>query len=92
MEAASNIIRHAYQGRTDQRIRVAAEAFTDRLVLRLMHRGTAFDPTTVQPPVFDGSRDGGFGVYIIARCVDEVRYVCDGQGENSIYLVKKRST
>jgi sigma-B regulation protein RsbU (phosphoserine phosphatase) len=92
MEAASNIMRHAYQGRTDQRIRVAAEAFTDRLVLRLMHRGTAFDPTTVQPPVFDGSRDGGFGVYIIARCVDEVRYVCDGQGENSIYLVKKRST
>lgn len=82
----------AYQGRTDQCIRVAAEAFADRLVLRLAHRGVAFDPATVQPPAFDGSRDGGVGVYIIAHCVDEVHYVRDGQGENSIYLVKKRST
>jgi hypothetical protein len=59
--------------------------------LPLAHRGTAFDPTTVQPPAFNGSRDGGFGVYIIAHRVDEVRYIRDGQGENSIYLVKKCS-
>jgi hypothetical protein len=32
------------------------------------------------------------GVYIIAHCVDEVRYVRDAQGENSVYFVKKRST
>ena len=41
--------------------------------------------------MFDGSRDGGFGVYIIAHCVDEVRYVHDERGENCIYLVKKRT-
>jgi phosphoserine phosphatase RsbU/P len=90
-EAASNIMRHAYHGRTDQRIQLTADAFTDRVCLRLWHRGTAFDPATVQPPVFDGSRDGGFGVYIIAHCVDEVRYVCDERGENCIYLMKKRT-
>ena len=90
-EAASNIMRHAYHGRTDQRIQVTAEAFADRICLRLWHHGTAFDPATVQPPVFDGSRDGGFGVYIIAHCVDEVRYVRDERGENCICLVKKRT-
>jgi anti-anti-sigma factor len=90
-EAASNIMRHAYHGRTDQHIQVTAEAFADRIRIRLGHRGTAFDPATVQPPVFDGSRDGGFGVYIIAHCVDEVRYVHDERGENCICLVKKRN-
>ena len=88
-EAASNIMRHAYHGRTDQRIQVTADAFADRIVIRLWHRGTAFDPKTVKPPVFDGSREGGFGVYIIAHSVDEVRYVRDEQGENCICLVKK---
>ncbi len=90
-EAASNIMRHAYHGRTDQRIRVTADAFADRICIRLWHHGTAFDPAMVQPPVFDGSRDGGFGVYIIAHCVDEVRYVRDERGENCICLVKKRT-
>ena len=90
-EAASNIMRHAYHGRTDQRIQVTADAFAEHVCLRLWHHGTAFDPATVQPPVFDGSRDGGFGVYIIAHCVDEVRYVRDERGENCICLVKKRT-
>ncbi len=91
-EAASNIMRHAYHGRTDQHIQVVADAFADRIVVRLWHRGTAFDPKTVKPPVFDGSREGGFGVYIMTHCVDEVRYVQDEAGEQCICLVKKRKT
>ena len=89
-EAASNIMRHAYQGRTDQRIRVIVEAFPERIVLRLWHCGTTFDPRAVPPPAFDGSREHGFGVYIMTRCVDEVRYVRDAQGENGICLVQRR--
>jgi len=89
-EAASNIMRHAYQGRTDQRIRVIVEAFPDRMVMRLWHCGLAFDPQAAPPPAFDGSREHGFGVYIITRCVDEVRYVRDAHGENGICLVKRR--
>ncbi|MGE0827379.1 MAG: ATP-binding protein [Candidatus Binatia bacterium] len=91
-EAASNIMRHAYHGRGDQRIRVTTDAFFDRIVIRLSHRGTGFDPKTVVPPTFDGSREGGFGVYIIAHTVDEVRYGRDESGEHSICLVKKRKT
>jgi sigma-B regulation protein RsbU (phosphoserine phosphatase) len=91
-EAASNIMKHAYHGRTDQHIDIAADAFTDHIVIQLSHRGMAFDPATVRPPVFDGSREGGFGVYIIARSVDEVRYVRDEQGSNHVCLVKKRTT
>jgi sigma-B regulation protein RsbU (phosphoserine phosphatase) len=89
-EAASNIMRHAYQGRADQRIQVVADAYADRLVIQLLHHGLAFDPQTVRPPAFDGSREGGFGIYIIAHTVDEVRYLRDAHGENCIRLVKKR--
>lgn len=89
-EAASNIMRHAYQGRTDQPLRLVADAYSDRIIVQLFHNGMVFDPETVRPPAFDGSRDGGFGVYIINHSVDEVHYVRDEQKGNCICLVKKR--
>ncbi len=89
-EAASNIMRHAYQGRSDQPIQLVAEAFSDRIIIRLFHHGVVFNPEMVRPPVFDGSREGGFGVYIITRSVDEVYYTHDEQQGNCICLVKKR--
>lgn len=91
-EAASNIIRHAYRGRTDGRVQVVAEAFGDRIVVQFFHQGAAFDPTIVQPPIFDGSREGGFGVYLIAHSVDEVSYIHDEQEGHCVRLVKKRTT
>ena len=89
-EAASNIIRHAYRGRTDQRVQIEADGFADRIFLRLYYLGEAFDPETVAPPAFDGSRQGGFGVYIVGRSVDEVRYTRDERGRNCIWLKKNR--
>jgi anti-sigma regulatory factor (Ser/Thr protein kinase) len=91
-EATSNIMKHAYRGRTDQRIQIGTEVFANRIVFRLHHLGEAFDPSLVEAPAFDGSREGGFGVYIIAQSVDEVRYLRDEQGRNCIYLVKNRQT
>ena len=91
-EAASNIMKHAYHGRNDQSIHLEAEAFPGRVEIHLRHFGDAFDPSTVPPPLFDGSRDSGFGVYIIAQSVDEVRYYHDERGRNCIALIKVRKT
>ena len=49
-EAASNVMRHAYGGRTDQRIQLDVEVFADRMVLRLHHLGETFDPDAVKTP------------------------------------------
>jgi anti-sigma regulatory factor (Ser/Thr protein kinase) len=73
-------------------MRITADAFTDRIAIKFSHRGTAFDPQRVRPPIFDGSREGGFGVYIIAHSVDEVRYSRDEYRGNSIWLIKRRKT
>jgi phosphoserine phosphatase RsbU/P len=89
-EAASNIARHAYRGQAGKPIQLEADAFADRIVLRLYHTGESFDPNRVPPPVFDGSREGGFGVYIIAQSVDEVRYFRDERGRNCVCLIDYR--
>jgi serine phosphatase RsbU (regulator of sigma subunit)/anti-sigma regulatory factor (Ser/Thr protein kinase) len=89
-EAASNIMRHAYHGRTDQRIHLEAETFPGHVLIRLRHLGESFDPSGVAPPAFDGSRDCGFGSYMISRSVDEARYYRDERGRNCVALTKIR--
>lgn len=89
-EAASNIIRHAYRGRGDRRIRIEAVSHPDRITLTFWYEGESFDASRVRPPAFDGSREGGFGVFIIEECVDEARYSQDSSGRNCIYLAKRR--
>ena len=53
--------------------------------------GKPFDPKEARPPSFDGSRDGGFGVYLISQSVDEVCYSRDAAGRNCISLTKYRT-
>lgn len=91
-EACSNIIKHAYQGRSDQWIHLEAETFPTRVTIRLHHLGAAFDPSKVPPPSLDGSQLSGYGVYLIRQCVDEVRYYRDERGRNCIALVKAFKT
>ncbi|MBZ5600751.1 MAG: PAS domain S-box protein [Acidobacteriia bacterium] len=85
-EAASNIMKHAYHGRTDQPIHCEAEAFPTQISIRLHHFGDPFDPSLAPPPPLDGSRDSGFGAYIITKCVDDVRYCRDHSGRNCVVL------
>jgi len=87
-EAASNIMKHAYHGRADQRIQLDADAFPSRVSIRLHHLGDSFDPAAVSPPALDGSRESGFGLYLITKNVDDVRYSRDERGRNCITLVK----
>jgi anti-sigma regulatory factor (Ser/Thr protein kinase) len=89
-EAASNIMKHAYHGREGQWIHLEAEAFPGRLAFQLHHLGDPFEPSSAPRPLLDGSRDSGFGAYIIAQSVDEVRYYRDERGRNCIALVKAR--
>jgi anti-sigma regulatory factor (Ser/Thr protein kinase) len=89
-EAVGNIIAHAHRGRYTQTIHIVAKVYADRVVVRLSYSGDPFDPAMVPPPSFDGSRDHGFGLYIIAHSVDEVYYTRDAQGRNVMCLIKRR--
>ena len=54
-EAASNIIRHAFDGSCPQVLELLAEVDANELRLLLLHRGRDFDPSAIQPPSFDGT-------------------------------------
>jgi phosphoserine phosphatase RsbU/P len=90
-EAAANVIRHAYQGQPGQPIEVTAEASADRIRVLLHHRGLPFDPEAAPPPDFDGSREGGFGVYMMDRLADEVTHSRAEDGRSAVCLVKCRT-
>ncbi len=87
-EAAVNIMEHAYAGSPEGRIDLEARDHGDRIVIRLAHSGTGFRRSDVPEPVFDGTADGGFGIFIIEQSVDEVRYGTDGNGKQEVVLTK----
>jgi sigma-B regulation protein RsbU (phosphoserine phosphatase) len=88
-EAVSNIIKHAFHGRSGHSIRLEAEAWPASVSFRLSHLGDSFDPSLVPPPALDGSRESGFGTFIIARSMDGVSYYRDEHGRNFIALTKR---
>ena len=91
-EVAANIIRHAYQNRTDQRIILEIESFEEHLMVHLNHWGKPFiRRETVTVPIFDGTAERGFGLYLIEQCVDRVVYKCTPTGKNIISLLKFRN-
>ena len=89
-EASSNIMRHAYHGHSGQRILLESEAFPETVTVTLRHLGAGFDAPAMAPPPPDGTRESGFGTYIISQSVDEVRYYHDERGRNCISLLKHR--
>jgi len=89
-EAASNIMKHAYHGRRDQRIQLDGDAYADRIAIRLHHLGDPFELTTVPPPALDGSRESGFGIYLMTNSVTEVKFSRDDRGQHCIALVQNR--
>ena len=89
-EAASNIILHSVQGQQHKSIALAVKVDDDQACVTIQHTGKPFDPQAAAEPVFDGSRESGFGLYLIRKCVDEVVYSQDDQGRCLMRLVLKR--
>src|SRR5271166_5197537 len=89
-EAAANIMRHAYRGEQGRPIEVIVDASPERVCVAMYHEGECFDPAAVPPPIFDGTREGGFGLYLIAQLVDEVVHYNESE-RRGIRLVKNRT-
>ncbi|MBT5873914.1 MAG: ATP-binding protein [Candidatus Latescibacteria bacterium] len=87
-EAAANVMKHAYMGRTDRPLRVEMSSDDKAVTVCLIHKGETFERRDVPPPSFDGSRDNGFGVYLIENCVDTVEYSENSAGEQCVNLTK----
>ncbi len=85
-----NCIAHGSTGICGGPIHMTARVHREHLTVELRHDGIPFDPLSVPPPAFDGSRDSGFGTYIVFHCADELSYRREG-GTNviSISIMRK---
>lgn len=87
-EAYTNICRHAYPSGESGPVAVFIELTADRLVIQFEDEGVGFDPANVAPPDLDSPKEGGLGVWLICKIMDEYTYYCDESGKNILRLAK----
>lgn len=90
-EAATNIMKHAYGGRPDCPVELEACDYCDYVLISLRHGGRSFNRSDVAAPHFDGTAEGGFGLFIIEQSVDIVRYSSDAHDRHKIVLKKYKN-
>jgi serine/threonine-protein kinase RsbW len=93
-EALTNIMRHCYNGRTDQPIEVYCTRIpprgserTDGLEILLCDKGPAVDPSKLRGRRLDEIKPGGLGLHFIRQSMDSVEYRRIGD-TNEFRLVK----
>jgi serine/threonine-protein kinase RsbW len=89
-EAFTNIVKHAYEGNPEGRIRAVAEIFPDEWVFSLHHTGKPFERLDEPAPPLDLGRENGFGLIIMDNYMDGITYSRNPDGTNTVRLVKKR--
>jgi anti-sigma regulatory factor (Ser/Thr protein kinase) len=90
-ECGSNIVNHALQRDSRQKFQVLLDHNRDDFIIELRDRGPAFDPTETvarKPQADDDDLPGGWGIYLVRRYTDEIRYKREA-GENVLRLTKR---
>lgn len=88
-ECGSNIVNHGLKHDARRKFQVTLEQTRDVFVIELRDRGPAFDPTKakVRKPPTEDDPAGGWGIQLVRRNVDEIRYQ-RVKGENILRLAK----
>ncbi|MCU1238494.1 MAG: putative anti-sigma regulatory factor, serine/threonine protein kinase [Candidatus Solibacter sp.] len=79
-EALANVIRHAYHGRSDQRIELECHAAAGELKFRIRDSGDPPDPTSIGSREIGCDQIGGLGTHIIRDVMDTVSYRTSPEG------------
>ncbi len=73
-EVATNIIKHAYKNHAHHAITIRATVYPHEICVDFTDSGTPFIPESIPLPCFDGSQEGGFGLFIISEVLDQFIY------------------
>jgi serine/threonine-protein kinase RsbW len=95
-EACSNIIQHAYGGEGRGEIECTCQVNRDKLIVTLRDYGYPFNPSSVPEPdinaALEDRREGGLGLYLIRKLMDEVRFEFTSDSGNVLTMVKRKET
>jgi anti-sigma regulatory factor (Ser/Thr protein kinase) len=90
-ECGSNIVNHTFKSDMQKKFQVVIERTGDSFVIELRDDGPAFDPTTVTTRKLQAEDDdlpGGWGLELVRRNMDEIRYKREA-GKNVLRLIKR---
>jgi len=90
-ECGSNIVNHALQRDPLKTFQIILEHSREVFVIELRDRGPQFDPTAAverKPQAEDDDLPGGWGIHLVRRYTDEIRYTREGD-ENILRLTKR---
>ena len=73
-EILANVIRHAYNDRTDRPIEVRARVDGEELIVEIRDWGNGVDPSSVPAKPYDPLTPGGVGLICIRELMDQVTY------------------
>lgn len=91
-EACANIIKHTYQGQTDQPIILRCLVTDQQLEFQLEDAGPPIDCNCLTPRPLDELRPGGLGTHFIRAAMDEVIYDSNNCSGNLLRLIKYKQT
>jgi len=92
-EAVTNIIRHAYDNQPGHEIHLSLTIDDTKFSLRILDFGRKFDPAKQPPPDLDAPREGGYGIYLMKKVMDEVIYDTTTHPHGTqLDLIKYRAT
>ncbi len=89
-EAVSNASRHACQEKREAEVELLAWIRRGRCRLRLRDWGEAFDPEAVPAPDPERPREHGYGLYLLRRTMDRVRW--SRRGRCNVLFLERRGT
>ncbi|HEV2233181.1 MAG TPA: ATP-binding protein [Terriglobia bacterium] len=87
-EAATNVMRHAYQNRRDGKVKLEIQAFPDRMEFILEDSAPKVSPEKVRPRSLDDVRPGGLGTFFIHSFMDSCHFDECFAGGNRLIMVK----
>ena len=73
-EALANVIRHAYQGATDQPIELSAQRTDDGISLTVRDWGLGVNPLDLPPKKHDPMKPGGVGLICMRQMMDDIQF------------------
>jgi serine/threonine-protein kinase RsbW len=79
-EAIANVIRHAYDGATDQKIELSAELKDDEIHVRIRDWGNGVNPETLPAKPRDPLTPGGLGLICLRSMMDRAVFTPQPDG------------
>jgi serine/threonine-protein kinase RsbW len=87
-EACSNIMRHAYNHKTDQPITATFSLSSKMMKITLHDRGKSVDVKKIKSRKLNEVRPGGLGVHIMKTIMDSVEYK-NGTEDGNFLILRK---